>query len=206
MDIDIEELLKEQIMEYDDLLDDLGIPKGVFQECWQSAINALPELDLDEVNENLESDKAGLMRLIEASPNVRTECISAICLGYGSLQDAIKIDANYPLQERIRDLIWAAMYRGIALTSTPPFQGAIQARVETFRRNNLSESGAKGALVRLQPFAELKSWALKNGENLGASKDVARRLERQLPTHLADISKDPRRLIYETLLNRNKPS
>lgn len=78
--------------------------------------------------------------------------------------------------------------------------------MNTLRKKALSEAGAKGALVRLQPFIELKSWALEKGQKLGASKAVARKLAAQLPAHLADISEDPGRLIYETLLNRNKPS
>ena len=68
-----------------------------------------------------------------------------------------------------------------------------------------SEAGKQGALVRLQPYAELKRWALEKGAKLGASKDVARRLAAQLPAHLADVSKEPERLIYDALRNSAKP-
>ena len=50
----------------------------------------------------------------------------------------------------------------------------------------------------------LKDGRLKRGE-LGASKDVARRLAAQLPAHLSGISVEPERLIYEALREKNKP-
>lgn len=71
---------------------------------------------------------------------------------------------------------------------------------EESRREALSINGKKGAESLHGPRTELKEWALSQAiNNRGAHKDIARKLANQLPTHLAGASKDPERLIYDTL-------
>jgi len=64
----------------------------------------------------------------------------------------------------------------------------------------LSTAGMNGALVRRNRYEPIKLWALKEASNMrGADRQIARRLSACLPKHLADISDDPVRLIYDTL-------
>ena len=68
------------------------------------------------------------------------------------------------------------------------------------RRQRLSMAGKSGAQSLHRPVAELKAWALSEAKNSrGSHKDIARKLATQIPKHLADASKDPTRLIYDTL-------
>lgn len=63
-----------------------------------------------------------------------------------------------------------------------------------------STSGKKGGVQKNAPYATLKAWALKEAANMrGSDKDVAKDLFKTLPVHLADVSEDPQRLIYDTL-------
>ena len=73
------------------------------------------------------------------------------------------------------------------------------------RKALLSSAGSRGAVSRNARYAELKAWALDKAIRMhGSDVDVARRLSASLPTELADVSKDPERLIYEALRARKK--
>lgn len=68
------------------------------------------------------------------------------------------------------------------------------------KTNSLSSAGAKGAQSRHRPVAELKAWAVSEANKIHSShKDAARKLTARIPKHLANASKDPQRLIYDTL-------
>jgi hypothetical protein len=68
------------------------------------------------------------------------------------------------------------------------------------RRQRLSMAGKIGARSLHRPVTELKAWALSEAKNSrGSHKEIARKLATQIPKHLADASKDPTRLIYDTL-------
>jgi hypothetical protein len=76
-----------------------------------------------------------------------------------------------------------------------------RAKIEADRKAMLASAGLLGAQSRSQPFKAVKSWALEKAKDMrGADRDIARKLAAQMPVHLADKSKDPMRLIYETLL------
>jgi hypothetical protein len=221
MNIDFEELFRRQMEEFDSTLDDIGIPKELFQECWLSIgeierlYDQWDELCKEDETFTIESpvaielkksfDSANTKyRLLEnACPDVPSFCFNALRISYETLQEALDSDS---LIDKINDLILSAEFRGFAMTFNKNFKTGIQALLNEPRRSILSKAGAKGALVRLRPYAEFKSWVLENGANLGASKAVARTLEKQLPPHLSEVSEDPQRLIYETLRNRNNPS
>ena len=219
MDIDFEELIRVEMEDFEWTLDAIGIPKELFQECWHS----IGEMELlrDQFNElckageTLTDESPAVLelnklldfantryeRLANACPDVPYMCFNALSLSYKELQTVLDFDST----GKIKTLIYAAAHRGVAMTFGRDFRAAVQAELDKPRRNILSKAGAKGALVRLQPYAELKRWALEKGGKLGASKDVARRLAAQLPAHLSGISVEPERLIYEALREKNKP-
>lgn len=71
----------------------------------------------------------------------------------------------------------------------------------------LSAAGRLGASRKNEPIRQLKKWALEKATEMRAShKDIARRLSAELPIHLADVSKDPERLIYDTLRAHSEPN
>ena len=68
------------------------------------------------------------------------------------------------------------------------------------KSTNLSKFGAKGAQTRHRPVAQLKEWALAEAAKSHDSDiEIANKLASRIPKHLADVSKDPKRLIYDAL-------
>jgi hypothetical protein len=220
MDIDFEELLRVEMEVFNWTLDAIGIPKELFQECWPSirGIDILEDRfkELCEADSTLKNESPAMLelnrefdffntqyqRLEMACPDVSYVCFNCLDSSYQLLQNVLDCDSP---TDKIRTLILAAEARGKAMTFAKDFIAVIQSDQEKPRRIALSRAGAKGALVRLQPYAELKRWAIEKGGKLGASKDVARRLAAQLPPHLVGVSVDPERLIYEALREKNKP-
>jgi hypothetical protein len=83
---------------------------------------------------------------------------------------------------------------GEALLPASPFSAA-----QTNKRL-FAEAGLKGAQVRHKRSKELKEWALAEAAKFRRSdKGIARKLANSIPSHLADVSIDPVRLIYEAL-------
>lgn len=77
---------------------------------------------------------------------------------------------------------------------------------EEMLRQDAAHHGKAGAKVRLGPVNELKNWALSEAEKMqGADMAIARRLGQKVPQHLANVSVDPQRLIYEALRTRRRP-
>lgn len=71
---------------------------------------------------------------------------------------------------------------------------------EKARRAALSNAGRLGARSKNQGTDALKAWALEKSRSMrGADIEIARQLSARLPEHLADVSKDPARLIYDAL-------
>jgi hypothetical protein len=220
MAIDFEELLRGEMVEFNWVLDEIGMPKDLFQECWQSIgeLEILHEQykELCKTDKNLTDESPALLelnkllvlvlpqyqRLEKACPDVSFVCFNALGLSYQCLQDVLDFDLP---TDKMRAFIYAAEYRGAAMTFGKTFRAVTQAEQDKPRRIVLSKAGAKGAMARLQRYAELKRWAVEKAGKLGASKDVARRLAAQLPSHLVGVSVEPERLIYETLREKNKP-
>lgn len=66
-------------------------------------------------------------------------------------------------------------------------------------------AGRMGAAEKHRPANELKSWAKEQAKFMkGSDMMIARRLASQIPMHLADASKNPERLIYDTLRSLRK--
>ena len=69
-----------------------------------------------------------------------------------------------------------------------------------------SINGKKGATLRHKDGAELKAWALAQAAgSRGTDKDTAKRLVSRMPARFIQTSKNPERLIYETLLAKDRP-
>ena len=74
------------------------------------------------------------------------------------------------------------------------------ARHSDSKRKSLSEAGKRGASVKHQSIRALKEWALEKANGMrGSDRDIARKLSTELPVHLAEVSNDSMRLIYDTL-------
>ena len=83
---------------------------------------------------------------------------------------------------------------------------AIAGYVDSHRRT-LSAAGLQGAKSRNKPFEAVKSWAIQKAVGMrGAHRDISRMLVPQLPEHLANVSKDPERLIYDAIRENKKPN
>ena len=213
MNIDIKGLFNDEQMMLDWIVDAFGIPDDVFLKCGTSYWSIVAGGHIRLPKELVEKASADFEILCQSAPHIPREAMESLSLAYGTFAvitrngTHICNEEDGDLQSHLQALFTVTMMRGMAMGKVGMAAGVMQSvNVNTLRKKALSESGAKGALVRLQPYANLKSWAIKEGQTLAASKNVARRLAAQLPAHLADISKDPGRLIYETLLNRNKPS
>ena len=70
-------------------------------------------------------------------------------------------------------------------------------------RQRLSEAGEQGAAAKKQKFKPLIDWALLQAKSMkDQDVDIARKLSARLPHHLANVSKNPQRLIYDALRAR----
>ena len=70
-----------------------------------------------------------------------------------------------------------------------------------------TEAGRKGLANRNAPVRELKEWVIQEAAmQRGSHKGIARELAKRIPKHLEEVSKDPERLIYDTLRAAKKPS
>ncbi|WP_442763060.1 hypothetical protein [Malikia spinosa] len=91
--------------------------------------------------------------------------------------------------------------------SIPTIRSSEKTRVWlTLRREKesaLAKAGLSGARSKHSKPRALKAWAEQQAKAMkGAELDIARRLAAQIPEHLADVSKNPERLIYEHLRAR----
>jgi hypothetical protein len=202
------ELAKDGRREVEWVIDLLAIPDESLESLKAAIFLNAGKITPSGNTGELEKYQKMFDRLCESMPHVSREClellgISCVSIGLFFMQFE---RGELSVRDGALHLTTAAMARGAATALLPASVGYLSEKVQAVRKAALSEAGRQGALVRLQPYEELKKWALEKGAKLGASKVVARTLARQLPPHLTDVSEDPGRLIYETLRNRNKPS
>lgn len=200
-------LANDELRELNGLVDSLCIPDAILRDCLTAGFFVtLLKREGAEYLEKFEKSSDDFDRLCNAAPHVSRECLRMLSMAYTSI---VFFFEDRPDEQSVRSgammLISAATAKGAAIALLPTSVEYFSAKVQADRKAALSEAGRQGALVRLQPYAKLKEWALEKGEKLGASKDVARRLAAQLPEHLSGISDDPGRLIYEVLREKNKP-
>ena len=74
-------------------------------------------------------------------------------------------------------------------------------RIRKSRGEQAKDAGAKGGQARVDKFDPLKKWAIAENKKLtrGSARERARKLMKAVPLDLAEISKDPERLIRETI-------
>lgn len=73
-------------------------------------------------------------------------------------------------------------------------------RLQKQRRKALSQAGERGSNAKHLRSRELKLWAIEKAKQMkGSDMDIARKLSMQLPSHLGDVSVDPKRFIYDAI-------
>ena len=173
-------------------IEQFELPFDAFLEAGQ---NRLCDLQVGITRE--ESSFAD--RIVDSKLVVPKDVIKAMCLGVAYLDDALEYFEKSP-ESALGYLICAAEEFGFC-------HGAYfgVGHVYASRRVAQSVNGKKGALLLHGPRTELKAWALSQAKgNRGSHKDIACALAAQIPKHLADISKDPERLIYDALRAQQK--
>jgi hypothetical protein len=74
-------------------------------------------------------------------------------------------------------------------------------RIKKSRVDYAKIAGAKGGQARVKKLDPLKKWAMEANAKLkrGSPRDRARELIKTVPKELAELSKDPERIIRETI-------
>lgn len=205
------ELANELIKEMNHLIDEVfEIPRDVFAEVGLSAMavevyeSAKGDPELGNFDRQLTEAKANLKKLCDSAPNVPARAVTAISLAYASV--GLCFDDRNSVKEGeasiVRTVVEASKIMGMALGMIAESPATHEAK----RRQVLSVAGKMGAKAKHQKPNELKNWALSQAKRLhGADAVVARKLAAMLPTELADASKNPGRLIYDTLREARKP-
>lgn len=220
MKIDIEKLYQDELMMLNFLLDDFEIPNGIFKECGSSALMLAAartvKKERDEqffTDEVIKKAKFNFDRLCKSAPNIPVGAIEALSLAYGTFSYITKNgtemggnESSGSLQSQMQLLMAMAMARGFAMGKLGMSVEAMQAmQKEAMRKETLAQAGAKGAAAKHKGASELKAWALQKAASMrGADIDIARKLSAQVPLDLANSSKSPERLIYDTLRARKK--
>jgi hypothetical protein len=80
-------------------------------------------------------------------------------------------------------------------------------RLSEDRARKAATAGSLGARAKNARYEKLKIWALEKASTMsGDDKGIARKLFKELPSHLFNVSGDPERLIYDALRARKKPN
>ena len=73
------------------------------------------------------------------------------------------------------------------------------------KKSFLADAGRKGGEIKNSATNALKEWAIsKAAEIHDADTAIAEKLSNEIPPHLAEASKNPRRFIYDSLRGENK--
>jgi hypothetical protein len=172
---------------------------------------------------------ADFKKLCNLAPHVPLSVLEVISLAYGSLAVLYECKPNGKFiqnneKEVITYIMLSSYARGIASTlferaplgnnlideieQQKQLSSAVNfilSKIKNDQSKKLSIAGLRGANSRNRPFETLKKWALEKSNGMQAShRDIARKLYAELPPHLADISNDPMRLIYDTLRAKKK--
>ena len=217
MAIDIDALIESELDALDLLIEKYEIPIDVFTECAKSFLmeplyqemlktdGAFVIHTTAELNTLLIDALAKQERLSQAVPKIPKATVHCICVAYTVLCSHHFFKGD-DVQNIVMLLMTMAMLRGSATGNSPDLIAQIHSSISLAQRRNLSRAGEKGVMVKLKPYAEIKTWALSEAKNMkDPDIEIARKLSAQLPKHLADVSRNPERLIYEALRARYKP-
>jgi hypothetical protein len=171
--------------------DIVEVPFDIFLEA---GFNGVSEIHLKEVNRANSTFADHISSALRYLPK---DVIIALCLSAAYIEIGLAAHRDEVLSD-LFFLNMAAEEIGFCRGTTIGLS-----RANERRRIKLSANGKKGALALHEPTIQLKAWALSKAEGMrGAPKDISRKLAKQIPAHLADVSKDPERLIYEALLKQ----
>ena len=141
----------------------------------------------------------------QAQSRARTERAEQVMPALRLMPDDFKTMSNLDLIEALSERLIKAgqMLAGLGDSMPAIKQGeqtkAIE-RVKRSRTSQLAEAGAAGAKLKHNKTNELKKWAECVAVDMReADADKARKLSARMPEHLADVSKNPERLIYDHL-------
>ena len=134
----------------------------------------------------------------KASGRISIYGIFSICLAAAHLELAEKYKHKDELAFKF--LQYAILYSGSAYGCL--HEVAISCEFDRIHKKKI---GNKGLQTKHKPTDTLKEWALKQASGLkGEDLVIANKLSARLPSNLADVSKNPKQLIYRALLARSK--
>jgi hypothetical protein len=216
MDIDFETLIEEEINLQCELIADYGMSKILIEKFGKSffMVDVYQALQKDsfklddpsiyKVKHDLNEALTQNNLIYQANPNVPKNTIWAICVALTILTTK-KFFSNKNRSGSMRLLMIVALLRGAAMSNSPNHVALITSEINSFRKEMLSEAGERGRTTQQRPYALLKAWALEMADGMrGQDVDIARKISALIPKHLANISKNPDRFIYEALRGRRK--
>lgn len=134
-------------------------------------------------------------------------CQSHECIRHHLEENVRMLKEKLRLHEQIGDFLekQSAEETRKFLAAVNAIPKAVQAGMEAGGRVLVSSAGKKGASKRHAPARELKEWALQEAADMrGTHMDIAKHLSQRIPSHLATVSADPKRFIYDTVRQQGK--
>ena len=183
----------------DEIMD--GLPVAFFSDVVGENVPPGLEHEFEKLRRRFEA-------LCDSMPHIPRQCLKS--LGYAcATLSFISHDfeeGKLTIKNGLLNLTTAAMSKGSAFSLHPKAVGYLFEKYQAKRKAVLSEAGRQGATVKNLPHKLVKTWALGEAKEMrNAHMDIARNLAARLPAHLADISKNPERLIYDALRSPIKP-
>ncbi|QJC57151.1 hypothetical protein HC248_02467 [Polaromonas vacuolata] len=186
-------------MQRDNFLLALSYSQKLLDDCIYDvslSFETLVEIGIKEISKKLNLDKE-IFSDVENVDDISDAAFTAICKASAFVFTAEKI--GYP--DGYELLILANFEMGFVL-------GVATNIVESEENNRikLSRQGLAGQEVRHRKTRELKLWVFSMAASMrDHHAGIARKLSAQIPDHLACVSKNPERFIYDALRTRRTP-
>ena len=122
-------------------------------------------------------------------------------------EDVRTLEGQIRLHEQIGDLLeeQSAEDKRKLVSACNAIRQAVHAGMSAGGSALVSSAGKKGANKRHAPSRELKEWARQESAKMrGTHMDIAKNLSQRVPQHLATVSTDPKRFIYDTVRQQRK--
>ncbi|RYH20905.1 MAG: hypothetical protein EON54_25955 [Alcaligenaceae bacterium] len=219
VNIDFEIIIQCELEELHYLMDEiLLVPQEAFKkygsaafriQMYEELLNLPTPIEEFDAQESLEEARKDLDKLCRAVPAASRACIEALSMAYAVLGMLSAGDLESGDHQKVFTLMTASMMKGAAIARLPGSEssGDVLRAYERKRKQHLSDAGKRGAVVRFAPFQELKDWALGHAAKMkDDDMTIARKLSTKLPPHLANVSKDPTRVIYDAIRASGKPA
>lgn len=201
---DLDALAKDELYQLNLLLERIGIPDDIAKGCITSGFSLMVYGSQDvglTATEGISVARADFEKLCGAAPNVSRECLQWLSFAFTLVIYYFnERSESENVKGKALGLMNIAMARGAASALLPHSLDYAFVEVMAQRTKMLSEAGARGARAKNRNHAALKKWALDEAKRMREPDiDIARKLANRLPAHLADVSPDPKRFIYDTL-------